>query len=198
MKREFLKAIEGLTDEQINSIMAEHGKTVEAQKAKYEAKQTEMQAKYDEVSEKVAELEKSKGDQTKLNATIEELQGKLKANEEAQAKAKAEQEAETVRQGQYSELDTYKPENMEFSSTYAKEAIFNKAIQAHQADKSKTLKVHFEQLIKDDKGNYADDIFKSSVTPADMAGVGNTGGTEDTALAQMMSAAGITPPTDKK
>ena len=32
MKREFLKAIEGLTDEQIDSIMAEHGKDIEAWK----------------------------------------------------------------------------------------------------------------------------------------------------------------------
>ena len=34
MKREFLKSIEGLTDEAIDKIMAEAGKDVEAAKAK--------------------------------------------------------------------------------------------------------------------------------------------------------------------
>ena len=34
MKREFLKAIEGLSDEAIDKIMAENGKDIEAEKAK--------------------------------------------------------------------------------------------------------------------------------------------------------------------
>ena len=34
MKREFLKGIEGLTEEAIDSIMAENGKDIEAEKAK--------------------------------------------------------------------------------------------------------------------------------------------------------------------
>mgnify|MGYP001497939714 CR=1 FL=1 len=43
MKREFLKSIEGLTDEAIDKIMAEYGKDVEALKGKITAAETEAQ-----------------------------------------------------------------------------------------------------------------------------------------------------------
>lgn len=43
MKREFLKGL-GLTDEAIDSVMAENGRDIERQKEKLEAQKAEMEA----------------------------------------------------------------------------------------------------------------------------------------------------------
>lgn len=51
MKREFLKAIEGLTDEAIDKIMAENGKDIEATKGKY--------ADYDDIKAQLTDASKT-------------------------------------------------------------------------------------------------------------------------------------------
>lgn len=87
MKREDLKAM-GLTDEQIETIMADMGKSIQ--------KATSMAEKYKEDAEKVAELQKQLDDINSANLTeiekanklvedsnrkVAELEGKLKAQE---------------------------------------------------------------------------------------------------------------------
>ena len=57
MTREFLKSLGTLTDEQINSVMAEHGKTLNTVKSENETLKTKVES---------------------LNGTVEQVNGKLK------------------------------------------------------------------------------------------------------------------------
>lgn len=96
MKREDLKAI-GLTDEQVDKVMAEHGKDIETHKTALTAKEQELTAKTAEVTsltDQIKDRDKQLDDLKKvdaagLQAKIAELQGensKTKSDYEAQLK----------------------------------------------------------------------------------------------------------------
>ena len=102
MKREFLKSIEGLTDEAIDKIIAENGKDIEATKVKT-GQATEKVTQ--ELENLKSELESNKQTLEQANAQIEKFKGldvegvKAQAEEwknkysELENNAKAEREA---------------------------------------------------------------------------------------------------------
>ena len=51
MKREFLKAFEGLTDEAITQIMTENGKDIEKAKGEFEALKLELEGSKQTIAE---------------------------------------------------------------------------------------------------------------------------------------------------
>lgn len=80
MKREFLSKFE-LSEEQVNAIMAEHGKTVNAEKAKVTEFQTQAETLGQQLKDRdkdLKELQKNAGDNEELKKQFEELQGKYK------------------------------------------------------------------------------------------------------------------------
>ena len=85
MKREFLKEL-GLTDEQIDKIMAENGKDIEKYKALAETKEAELKQIKQQLEEANAQIEKFKDmDIESIKAAAEDYRQKYeKAKEEAQ------------------------------------------------------------------------------------------------------------------
>ena len=68
MKREFLNKFE-LSEEQVNAIMAEHGKTVNAEKAKVTEFQTQAETLEQQLKDRdkdLKELQKNAGDNEEL------------------------------------------------------------------------------------------------------------------------------------
>lgn len=72
MKREFLEGL-GLDKEKIDSIMAEHGKTVETHKSK----QTELSASLEDLKKQLTDRDKDLKDLKKKSEGSEELQSKF-------------------------------------------------------------------------------------------------------------------------
>lgn len=84
MKREFLKGLE-LSDEQINTIMAEHGKDVEASKVKLSELQTENESLHSQITDRdkdIKSLKKDAGDNEGLSKQLTDLQDKYKTDTE--------------------------------------------------------------------------------------------------------------------
>lgn len=80
MKREFLNKFE-LSEDQVNAIMAEHGKTVNAEKAKVTEFQTQAETLEQQLKDRdkdLKDLQKNAGDNEELKKQFEELQGKYK------------------------------------------------------------------------------------------------------------------------
>lgn len=89
MKREFLKEL-GLTDEQIDKVMAENGKDIEKHKTTAETHKTEIENLKSQLEEANKQIEDFKGmDIEGIKKAAEEYKTKF---EEAQAKAKADME----------------------------------------------------------------------------------------------------------
>lgn len=98
MKRETLKAL-GLTDEQIESVMAEHGKTIAAEVAKTTAANTtvsDLQSQLDQRDKDIKELQKQTGGNTDLQKQLDEWQEKYKADTEALEQKLADQKLDTA------------------------------------------------------------------------------------------------------
>lgn len=148
MKREFLKAIEGLSDEAIDKIMAENGKDIEATKSKYsdyESIKTDLKTAQDTIGE----LEKSKGDAAALQKTIDEYKA-ADAKREADAKAAAARSDVEARFGKA--LGERK-----FAHDYIKSGVLNdfeKAL-SDEANKGKGDVEIFDALTKDKAGIFA-------------------------------------------
>lgn len=85
MKREFLKEL-GLTDEQIDKIMAENGKDIEKYKTLAETKEAELKQVKQQLEEANAQIEKFKDmDIESIKAAADDYKQKYeKAKEEAQ------------------------------------------------------------------------------------------------------------------
>ena len=69
MNREFLKGIEGLTDEAIDRIMAENGKDIEKEKGKAKELQSQLQAANESLTalqDEIGELKKENPDELKV------------------------------------------------------------------------------------------------------------------------------------
>ena len=86
MNREFLKGIEGLTDEAIDRIMAENGKDIEKEKGKAKELQSQLQA----ANESLTALQDEIGELKKENP--EELKVRISELEQQIADRKAEDE----------------------------------------------------------------------------------------------------------
>lgn len=83
MKREELKAL-GLTDEQVEGVMAGHGRTVQSLNTQIEASKADITSLQSQLAERdadITELSKQKGDSAELQEQISTLQAKY---EEAQ------------------------------------------------------------------------------------------------------------------
>lgn len=123
MKREDLKKL-GLTDEQIESIMAEHGKDIETLKASLSAKEQELAAKTTEAEgykQQIAERDKDikalkaqAGNSEELNKKLAELQEKYDTDTAALQKKLNEQTLDFATERYFS--------GIEFASELAKKA----------------------------------------------------------------------------
>lgn len=84
MKREFLKGLE-LSEEQINAIMAEHGKDVEASKSQLAELTTETESLKTQIADRdkdIKSLKKDAGDNEGLSKQLTDLQDKYKTDTE--------------------------------------------------------------------------------------------------------------------
>lgn len=98
MKRETLKAL-GLTDEQIESVMAEHGKSVSAEAAKTVNANTtiaDLQAQLSDRDKDIKELQKQSGENTDWKKQLEDLQSKYQADTETLNKKLADQQLDAA------------------------------------------------------------------------------------------------------
>lgn len=117
MKREFLNKFE-LSEEQVNAIMAEHGKTVNAEKAKVTEFQTQAETLEQQLKDRdkdLKELQKNAGDNEELKKQFEELQGKYKEDtknlNEALAASKKTAAIDLALTGFKVDDKEYKPKN---------------------------------------------------------------------------------------
>ena len=90
MNRDFLKNA-GLTDDQIETIMAEYGKDIQAEKERAKAVGNDADAVRKELETykaKVAELEKAAGDSDAVRAELADLKAQVEADKKAAEDAK--------------------------------------------------------------------------------------------------------------
>lgn len=164
MKREFLKGLE-LTEEQIDKIMAEYGKSIAKEQIKLEdlTKQLEV-AKEDIKSyeEKVTNLESSADDSSKIKEELETLKKEI-ADKEAKAKA---EEAEKILNNNILEVIGDK----KFVNDYTKNSIINEIKTAlnNTENIGKSINDLFESIVKD-----KNDIFVNENQISDMSGMGD-------------------------
>lgn len=169
MKREFLKAIEGLTDEAIDKIMAENGKDIEAAKGKIaetEKKVTELTDQLTKAQTTITELEKSKGDATALQAEID----KYKQAEIDRAEAEKKTQARAEVEGRFDKAAGER----KFAHEYIRSGVladFEKAL-ADATNKGKGDVELFDALTKDKEGLFAS---QNPVDKPNMGGMGNGG-----------------------
>lgn len=126
MKREELKKL-GLTDEQIDAIMDEHGKEINAQKAIVEQKDqqitaltTERDGLKTQVADRdkdIADLKKQSGDNEELNTKLSELQTKYDTDTKALQSQLDSQARSHATERFY--------DKVEFTSAYAKKAAMD-------------------------------------------------------------------------
>ena len=119
MKREFLKAIEGLSDEAIDKIMAEHGKTIELKKNEVDTLKTTNETLKSQMSETQSKLKEFES---------MDIDGIKKATDELKSKYETETKtlSEQLQKQQYEfsakeYLNTHK-----FANELTKEAVLNK------------------------------------------------------------------------
>lgn len=165
MKREFLKSIEGLTDETIDKIMAEHGKDVEALKSKITAAEAEAQKSKENLAQyeaEIGELKKQASSSTELKKQFEDLQAKIAAEKAEAEKAKAD---ETLTNNILSTFGEKK-----FVNDYTKNALIAdiKTALSDPKNTGKGIEKIFTELTKDKEG-----IFENPNKPADMPGMGD-------------------------
>ena len=183
MKTEFLKGF-GLSDEDIQKILAENGKDIEREKAKTSEALEKNKALTDDISKlknDIAELEESNASAEDYKKKFEELQQKIEA-EEAAAKEAAEDKALTKAiEATFGEK--------KFTSDYVRNGIIAdmKAEIAKPENKGKGYSELFESLTKDKEG-----IFANPNPPVPMKGMGDfeTGSSEldDLSMAEYISA----------
>lgn len=178
MKREFLKAIEGLTDEAIDKIMAENGKDIEAEKAKTNALKAEndtLKADKKSLEEKITELSEKATSDADYKAQLEALQKQIKEEKEAAEKEAADKEQTEAILAVFGDK--------KFTSDYVKNGIVAdmKAEILKPENKGKGYAEIAEALTKDKDG-----IFANPNPPADMKGMGNNFDMTDDAARAVM------------
>lgn len=128
MEREFLKSL-GLTDEVIDKIMAQHGKSIEAakkaeadaQKQNLTAKDTEIEGLKGQIAQRdkdIKTLQAGTAGADEVKKQLEELQNKYKTDTEALTKKLKDQQTEYERNTATDKFFA----GVKFSSSFAKEA----------------------------------------------------------------------------
>jgi hypothetical protein len=181
MKREDLKA-KGLTDEQIDFIMAENGKDVEAVKQKLTTAEAENKTAKEQLAEANKQIESFKG---------LDIDGVKKAAEEWKAKAET---AQTEAQKQIADLKFGHALDTALAGEKAKNAkavralLNTEGLKYNEADGSIIgLKEQLETIKKD-----ADYLFESDQpTPRIVGGTNGNNVTGDPLLAAVMKGAGL-------
>lgn len=178
MKREFLKAIEGLTEEAIDKIMAENGKDIEAEKAKTNALKAEndtLKADKKSLEDKISEMTEKADSDADYKSQLEALQKQIKEEKEAAEKEAADKEQTEAILAVFGDK--------KFTSDYVKNGIVAdmKAEIQKPENKGKGYAEIAEALTKDKEG-----IFANPNPPAPMPGMGdNFDVTDDAARAVM-------------
>ena len=162
MNRDFLKNL-GLSDDVIESVMAEHGKDVQGEREKGAKASADLEKANSELSTyraKVTDLEKNAGDNASVKKELEDLKAKIAAEAEA-AKAKAADEALTEN------IKKAIPEGKTFINAYTESAMIQEIKEAMKKPENvgKGISELFGELTKDKEG-----IFKAPV-PKDQPGI---------------------------
>lgn len=170
MDREFLKEIEGLTDETIEKIIVEHGKTLQGEQEKVKNLTKDLKEAKETVSTLTNELEglkESNASAEDWKAKFETLQNKIKEKEEAEKKAREDAELTSAIEAVFGDK--------KFTSDYVKNGIIAdmKAEISKPENKGKGYAEIFESLTKDKDGNYLEGIFVNPNQAQNMAGMGN-------------------------
>ncbi len=184
MKREFLKAIEGLTDEAIDKIMAENGKDIEAEKAKTTALKAEndkLKENEQTLKDKITELSENASSAEDFKKEIETLKQTIKDRDDAEKAKQADAELTAAIVATFGDK--------EFTSDYVRNGIIAdmKAEIAKPENKGKGYAEIFEGLTKDKEG-----IFANPNPPGDMAGMGYVP-PDATAIADARAVMGLPP-----
>jgi chromosome segregation ATPase len=175
MKREFLKNL-GLEDENIDKIMTELGKEVNADKTKLsdlEEKLNSANESIETYKTKISELESVKEDSTKVQEELDKIKSEI-AQKEAEEKAKKDDEILTN-----NIIASFG--DKQFVNEYTKNSIINdiKVALKDVNNAGKSSKDLFEEITKDKS-----DIFTNpNPINNDMAGMGDT--TENNTIKEM-------------
>ncbi len=186
MKRDFLKTL-GLTDDQIDSIMSEHGKSINAEKSKIADNTADLDNAKKEIEEfkkQIEQLEKFKGSTAELEKQLQDF----KAEREAET---AEREAAQKYNAYVEQLKGYIPEGKEFMNSYAKDGVFKQAIENFEKDNTKGLQKCLSEIIQDEKGNFLDGIFSNTVQAAEIPPTGSTAESEKADFEALLEYCGI-------
>lgn len=152
MNREFLKNL-GIADDLIDKIMAEHGRTVQAEKdkaAKVQTDLSEANKTIETYKTQIAELEKKSGDNEDVKKQLKELQDKIAEDKRlADERAADEQLTNTIRAAL--------PKDKKFVNEYTEQAYLGqiKTELAKPENKGKGISEIFETLTKDKAGIFA-------------------------------------------
>lgn len=145
MNREFLKNA-GVPEDQIDKIMAEHGKDLQAEKDKAKAASTELET----YKAKVADLEKAAEGNDAVKKELDDLKAKI-ADEKKAAEEKAADEALTAT------IKAAFPQDKKFVNEYTEAALISqiKAEMSKAENRGKGVSEIFAALTKDKPGIFA-------------------------------------------
>lgn len=182
MKTEFLKGF-GLSDEDIQKILAENGKDVEREKTKTQEeveKNKSLTENITKLKEDITELQNSNATAEDYKKKFEELQQKVTADNEAAEKARADAELTTAIEALFGDK--------KFTSEYAKQGLIAdmKSEIAKPENKSKGYQEIYEAFTKDKEG-----IFANPNQPADMSPMGKVD--SNTSTTNMRAIMGLAP-----
>lgn len=166
MTREDLKRIiEGITDEQLKTILDINTADIGKAKKEFEDLKDEnniLKSEKEELNKKITELNDSVNSGAEYKKQLETLQNEIKEKEEAEKKAREEAELTSAIEAVFGDK--------KFTSDYVKNGIIAdmKAEISKPENKGKGYAEIFESLTKDKEG-----IFKNPNPPAGMPGMGN-------------------------
>lgn len=152
MKREFLKSIEGLTDEVIDKIMTENGNDINNAKKDVDKLKEDLKAANDTIKSITSELDGLK----KSNASSEDWKAKYEKILEEQNAAKLEREKAEKEAADRADFDSVAVDKdgkpLEFIHDAVRESYFRKYVEAkaNKENQAKTGADIFKDLIKDD------------------------------------------------
>lgn len=152
MNREFLKGLEGLTDEAVDKIMAENGKDIEKEKGKAKELQNQLQAANDALSALQNEIgELKKENPAELKVRISELEQQI-------ADRKAEDEKAVYEKNMLERFEKAVGEG-KFVNDLTRNGIYAefKAALEDKANKGKGDGDIYEAITKDREGIFASD-----------------------------------------
>lgn len=164
MNREFLKNA-GVPEDQIDKIMAEHGKDIQAEKDKATKAAndlTEANKTIETYKTQVAELENKAGDNADIKKQLDDLKAQI-AKEKKEAEEKAADETLT------NTIKAALPQDKKFVNEFTEAAMISqiKAELAKPENKGKGISELFTALTKDKEG-----IFANPNQPGNMGGFG--------------------------